>query len=208
METRTAKVIIDYQNVHLTGHDTFAPNGVPKHESLVHPLLFAAQVIEVRNLVLATQAMRGLGPALKYELVSVDVFRGLPSNRDNPDGYRRNQAQKAEWTRDRRVSVTLRSLKPTWVNGVLVPREKGVDVMVAIDLIRSADRHEADVLILASHDTDMEPALAAALEVSDVAIETAGWRGCRVLRVPGERVHHTALDGARFVRSRDRRDYT
>ena len=39
-------VIMDYQNMHLTGHDRFTPPGIPKHESLIHPLLFADEVIK------------------------------------------------------------------------------------------------------------------------------------------------------------------
>lgn len=86
-------------------------------------------------------------------------------------------------------------------------QEKGVDVLVAFELVRSADRRDADVLVQVSHDTDMEPALEAALDAQDVAIETAGWDRCRILRVPGKRIWHTRLFGQEFVASRDRRDY-
>lgn len=208
METRSARVIIDYQNIHLSGHDRFAPSGLLRHESLVHPLRFAEQWLQVRNHVIGTQAMLHKGDGVLYELAQVAVYRGLPSNADNPNGYRRNLAQQSEWTRDRRVDVTHRSLKPGWSDGVRVVREKGIDVLVAIDLIRSADNEAADVIVLASHDTDLEPALEAALNASSSRIETVGWDGCRVLRVPGSRVHHTYLDARRFIQSRDRRDYT
>lgn len=70
MELRTV-VIIDYQNVHLTGHGLFtASKYLPKHEALIDPLHFANQLIIARN-----------------------------------------QAQKSQWERDRRVSVHLRPLK-------------------------------------------------------------------------------------------------
>ena len=39
----SAAVIIDYQNIHLTGHDRFTPLGLPKHESLIHPLRFGVK---------------------------------------------------------------------------------------------------------------------------------------------------------------------
>lgn len=55
--TATAAVIIDYQNIHLTAHDCFAPPGTPKHETLIHPLLFAEQVMERRRAALAPQWM-------------------------------------------------------------------------------------------------------------------------------------------------------
>lgn len=169
----------------------------------MHPLHFANQWLNVRNSLLSGSS--GSGP---YEISSVAVYRGNPSNNENPKAYQRNQAQKSEWTRDKRVSVHYRTLQYIWHEGIRLPREKGVDVMVALDLVRSADRHEADVIVLASHDTDMEPALAAAAENEDCTIETVGWDGCRVLRVPGKRIWHTRLRGENFVRSRDRKDYT
>src|SRR5450830_2096128 len=102
-------------------------------------------------------------PATPLRLDNVVVYRGLPSNAENPNAYRRNQAQKSEWTRDRRVEVNYRPLKYNWANGHRVAQEKGVDVLVALDLVRSADRGGFDVLVLATHDSDLEPALAAAL---------------------------------------------
>ncbi|GMA26707.1 hypothetical protein GCM10025864_44660 [Luteimicrobium album] len=39
MERRSVKLVIDYQNIHLTGHGVFVPDSVPRHESLIHPLL-------------------------------------------------------------------------------------------------------------------------------------------------------------------------
>lgn len=48
-DLRTA-VVIDYQNLHLTGHQRFqATKWGPKHEALVDPLLFAQQLLQVRN---------------------------------------------------------------------------------------------------------------------------------------------------------------
>ena len=46
-DLRTA-VIIDYQNVHLTGAGVFEPYQ-PPHEHLVHPLHFANQIITCRS---------------------------------------------------------------------------------------------------------------------------------------------------------------
>ncbi|GMA26706.1 hypothetical protein GCM10025864_44650 [Luteimicrobium album] len=145
---------------------------------------------------------------MQYVIEKVVVYRGLPSNTENPNAYRRNLAQQSEWTRDPRVEVIHRGLRYSWVNGERHAQEKGVDVLVALDFVRSADRGDADVVVLASHDTDLEPALAAAFESGKVGVETAGWDGCRVLRVPGRRVWHTRLHGDAFVRARDRKDYT
>ena len=46
MSDLRAVVVIDYQNVHLTGHGLFACSRyAPAHEALVDPLLFANQLI-------------------------------------------------------------------------------------------------------------------------------------------------------------------
>ncbi len=46
-------VVMDYQNVHLVGHDVF-PSARPllRHETLVDPLLFSTQLIKARNLAM------------------------------------------------------------------------------------------------------------------------------------------------------------
>jgi hypothetical protein len=43
-------VVIDYQNVHLTGHGLYESTELlPRHEALVDPLLFASRLLQVRN---------------------------------------------------------------------------------------------------------------------------------------------------------------
>lgn len=103
---RRAVVVIDYQNVHLTGHGQFASTRLlPKHEALVDPLLFVSALIRTRN---AAQRP-GMAQAV---LRKVRVYGGLPAPEHDPDAYRRNLAQQAQWERDRRVQVTLRSRLP------------------------------------------------------------------------------------------------
>ena len=103
-DLRTA-IVIDYQNVHLTGHGRFgATKNKPKHEALIDPLFLARQIIQVRN-------SRQRGGAAHAALRSVDVYRGLPSSDHEPDAYARNLAQKAQWERDKRVAVTHRPLR-------------------------------------------------------------------------------------------------
>lgn len=122
--------------------------------------------------------------------------------------YRRNLAQKSEWTRDRRVQVTYRALKYYRDGSECVAQEKGVDVLIALELVRSADHGDDDLIILASHDTDLEPALDAALESGRAKIETAGWHNRKRLKPTGSpRLWHTFLGGEQFVRARDRKDY-
>lgn len=198
-------VLIDYQNIHLTAHDLFAPPGTPVRGSLVHPLAFAEKVVEVR-------AARQQIPRQKItQLHAVKVFRGAPSNQREPGLYSAAQRQSAMWSRDPRVEVTYRTLRyprnwgQPWCSDR--PREKGIDVLVALELVDQARSGTHDIVILASHDTDMEPAIERAFRERHARIETAGWQGARRLRPHGRNVWHTALDASHFVKTRDRRDY-
>lgn len=177
-------VVVDYQNVHLTGHSLFDSTRVlPKHETLVDPLLFANALVRERN------ARQRQGMALA-ELRSVLVFRGQPSNEHDPLGYDRNQSQKAEWERDSRVSVTLRPLKYEYQrdgNGRPAtdplgrritdgpPREKGIDVLCALAAVRSAQDPEVDLVVLASSDSDLAPVLDEVRAIGSAKIETFCW---------------------------------
>ncbi len=102
-------IVIDYQNVHLTGHGLFdSTRPLPKHETLADPLLFANILLRVRN-----QSQR---PNMQVaELRRVLVYRGQPSSEHDSKDYARSQAQKAQWERDSRVEVTLRPLKYEYV---------------------------------------------------------------------------------------------
>jgi uncharacterized LabA/DUF88 family protein len=197
-----AAVLIDYQNIHLTAHGCWAPNGLPVHESLIHPMRFGEQVLLTRSRRQRDERQKGA------VLSDVFVFRGLPSNRRQPALYRVNQAQKSEWERDPRVHVTYRPLRygDGWPSQPA--QEKGIDVLVALNLVRIADHATHDIVILAAHDTDLEPALDMAAVAGRVKVETAGWEGCRRLRVPDHSLWHTALGSNEFVACRDRKDYT
>ena len=182
-ELRTS-IVIDYQNLHLTGHNLFdSTRSLPRHETLVDPLLFARQLLLARN---AAQ-LPGLPDAT---LRKVLVFRGQPSPEHDSKGYARNQAQKAHWERDKRVLVTLRPLKYEYqrdATGRLAtdalgrkavlgaPREKGVDVLCALATVREAQSAETDLVILVSSDTDLAPTLDEVVRLGTAKIETACW---------------------------------
>jgi hypothetical protein len=174
---------MDYQNVHLTAHELFAVSRhLPRHESLVDPVHFGIQVIAARN--------RAQRPGMDHAvLAAVLVYRGQPSAEHDPKPYARNQAQKAHWERDGRVSVTHRPLKYRYerdaagqlllgVDGKKVVEskgEKGIDVLCALAVVREAQRPDVDLVILASHDSDLEPALDEALALGSAKIETFSW---------------------------------
>ncbi|MEV8378667.1 hypothetical protein AB0P21_38360 [Kribbella sp. NPDC056861] len=156
---------------------------LPKHETLVDPLLFAGQLLAARNRL----QMPGMAHAT---LRRVLVYRGQPSVEHDPEGYARNQAQKSQWERDGRVQVTLRPLKYDYerdasgrhatdhegkkiVKGS--PREKGVDVLCALAAVREAGDPATDLVILATSDSDLAPALDEVRSLGTAKIETFCW---------------------------------
>jgi uncharacterized LabA/DUF88 family protein len=202
MTDQRVAVVIDYQNMHLTARGQFTPPGTPTHHSLLHPLHLAKQIMIARA---ATQPM-----SLPAKLELVRVFRGLPSSSHDPKNYARSLAQKAEWTREPKVQVNYRPLRYQRENGVLVPREKGVDVLVALEMVQLAQSRSYDVVILAAHDTDLEPALEFALRevaAGGPTIETAGWKDCKRLRASGGQTWHTFLNQSHYQAARDRKQY-
>jgi hypothetical protein len=65
----------------------------------------------------------------------------------------------------------------------LPPREKGVDVKLAIDLVMKAIEDVYDVAIIASCDSDLNPAIDALLELKALHgkpdVEVIAWEGRR-----------------------------
>ena len=159
-------IIVDYQNVHLTGHGLFgSTRALPLHETLVDPLLFGQHLLRARN----ARQRPGMASAVLRRIL---VYRGQPSPDHDSANYARNLAQKAHWERDPRVEVTLRPLKyeylkdaagiyATDIHGKRIvsgkPREKGVDVLCALAAIREAQDPGTDLVILASSDSDLSP---------------------------------------------------
>lgn len=90
-------------------------------------------------------------------------------------------------------------------------KEKGIDVLVALELVKVAAAisgpYTHDTVILAAHDTDLEPALSLATQLADGRVETAGWHGAKQLRIPERRLWHTVLDEQDFHASRDSKNY-
>jgi len=195
-------LFIDYQNVHLVGHGLFAPTGTPPHQTLVDPRKLA-DVIDQKRLAAGKPGM----------INAVYVFRGLPSNKHEPAANRRNKMQASEWTRDRRVAVTHRSLRylDSWPTTPV--REKGVDVLLAVRFVEEALKSQADVLILASRDSDLAPAIEMALGVANPPIvEVCNWDGGGRLRPSAksgtqDSVWCTWLNGDSFAAVRDQREY-
>jgi uncharacterized LabA/DUF88 family protein len=86
-------------------------------------------------------------------------------------------------------------------------REKGIDVWIAIDLVRMALRREYEVAILFSRDQDLLPALELVVDQPDVHTEVATWEGTSKLFLKYRHMYCHKLDEASFVAARDPRVY-
>ena len=88
--------------------------------------------------------------------------------------------------------------------------EKGIDVLLAVDLVRGAYLDEYDTAVVASADTDLLPALRETLRAGK-RVETSSWSGPEIgftaLRVPGHRIWSHHLSRGHFERVQDTTDY-
>lgn len=191
--------VIDYQNMHLTAHNLFTPN-LNKRASLLHPLDLAQVVLSRRGQFFKEQVTQ-------FKITQVRVFRGLPSNRQEPEKYAQNLSQKSEWSKDRRVRIEYLELKYRTKQG-LPPQEKGIDVLTALNFVEMAQSGEFELVVLMTHDTDLQPALRMANLSSGVRIETAGWTGLNKLRLKEQKLFHTYLTVGDFKNSIDQKDYS
>lgn len=168
-------------NLHLTAAQLFAGSD-PIHKSLIDPLRFSIELISERNSLQKAN--------YSYALVTkILVYRGLPSVEHDSKNYSRNLAQKANWERDPLTEVMYRPLKYPYLRDssgarmrdndgkILVGKaeEKGIDVLCALALVRESQNTNIDLVILASQDTDLVPALNEALAYGSAKIETCSW---------------------------------
>jgi uncharacterized LabA/DUF88 family protein len=199
---RSVWVFIDGQNVYRDAREAF-------HDPRRDPASFG-QVIPLD----LAQLLSDLGPQPR-RLRQVCIYTGAPSNRRQPDAYRAHMKQRAAWLAAG-VRVFARTLQYPHDWPAQKAREKGVDVALAVDLIRfGLVERMFDVGIVASTDTDLVPALNALVE-GPVA-RSSGWPRVEVmtwapnqkrLRLPGRRIWCHNLDRQHYERVRDRTNYT
>ncbi len=172
-----AAVIIDYQNMHTTGVQSFQPQANQRDFPL-NPLKFGEALIQFRN-------SRVTDSSLLAELTGVEVYRGLPSPIHDPRDHASNIEQKTKWMQDPRVIVTQRNLKydmrPSYYPDGTPKKysskaEKGIDVLCALAIMRNVASTRVDLVIIASHDSDLEPAIEEAHSLSNgTKLETVSW---------------------------------
>ena len=191
-----AHLYVDYQNVHFTAWECFSAYGTPVYDCLIHPGRFADQILAAR---------RGKGYQ-DVDLTEIDVFRGWPSRRHEGAQHARVQRQASNSTRDRRVKMHLRTLQYPRDWPTSPAKEKGVDVEMAIEIVRAGLTGAADLVIVATRDTDIVPAIELVSASTGASVELAGWHGQSELKVAGAS-GSVLLQRPAFNRSRDTLNY-
>jgi hypothetical protein len=187
-------VFIDYQNVTMTAREAFPLSTAERPWTNIDPVRFAELIVS-----------RRAGVASSVE--QVRIYRGRPNPTRQPTLASLNDAQAASWSRDPRVVVVRRMLRYPKGTPFQPPQEKGVDVALAVDFVSLAHQRRFDVGVIASHDTDLVPALEAVAALRLARVESAAWRGRNRLYTPGASSWCHVLQEADFVAVHDSRNY-
>ena len=172
-ELQRLAVFIDYQNAY---------NGARQAQGATEDGHFTVGQFDPLNLgVLIAKRHPSYRGARLRKLQQVRVYRGMPSRHKNSVGYSAALKQISRWSRSQPpvqpgmlplLEVITRPLD--YRTGE--PREKGIDVLLALDLAFGAASGDFDVVVLFSGDSDLLPALERA-STFDVVCESAVWQG-------------------------------
>lgn len=190
-------VFVDYQNTYRSARDAFHDHALNPHWlGQIHPTAFGQLLIR-----LSGDPERTLG--------QVRMYRGLPSNKQDPRGYAAARRQIAAWETLPQTHVTARSLRYPRDYPRERPEEKGIDVRIALDFYSMAVRREYDVGVLMSLDTDLLPALEEVERMGGgPSAEVAAWSPLgRHLHVKGSRIPCIWVDEDHYRTIQDDRDY-
>lgn len=148
------------------------------------------------------------------ELTQVRVYTGRPSSSRDPKTYGAHMRQCARWAKDRDVVVVPRSIRypRNWPSEPA--QEKGIDVHLAVDLVRGYVADEFDIGIVASTDTDLLPAIEALFELDRrkgyEPVEVCAWQSGdnpKQLRMGARKLWCHPLERKQYNHVRDLTDY-
>lgn len=160
-------VFIDYQNAYRGARQAFGTNDDDPHVVGQFDPLKLSKLIAARHPSYPGAKLR--------RLVQAWVYRGMPSSSKSSVGYGAARRQVNRWQNmssggEFQLRVCTRPLDYRTGH----PREKGIDVQIALDLAFGAADDDFDVVVLFSGDSDLLPALERAA-TAGVACETAAW---------------------------------
>lgn len=168
MSSTRVVVFVDYQNAYRAARRAFHDDSAsPAPLGQFHPERLGEYIVAI-----------GRHPGRVLE--QVRVYRGMPDPSLDNKGYGAARRQVAAWRKAPGVDVTVRSLR--YPRGYqpgrasAKPKEKGIDVQIAVDFVLMAVRDEYDVGVLMSLDTDLRPAIEAVLALGGPSVEVAAWQ--------------------------------
>lgn len=190
-------LFLDYQNVYMSARSLFHPMGAPHWNGQIDPLALGRLLVD--------------RSPFDRELAGVRVYRGLPESTKDPKGYGASQRQISSWAQAPEIEVITRTLRYPQNWPTEKPKEKGIDVALAIDFALMDVRGDYDVGVLMSTDTDLKPALEAVAGSGTARAEVAAWSNpngySRRLSIKGRNLWCHWLDETDYLRVRDTRDY-
>lgn len=183
MTPKRVIVFCDWQNIYRRAREAnFSDSGSPSDVGQVVPLDLGELLAE-------------RGPAGEERVLEqVRIYRGIPKQERDQRGYDAVRSQHGSWSHNRKIEIVPgRITYPAdWSpgkHGGDQPREKGVDVALAIDVVTMAIEGKYDVAIVFSCDNDLLPAVefVASRHSLDPAlpkVEVAAWKGIQTDRRP------------------------
>lgn len=199
-EERTIRttVFVDYQNMYRSAREAFGWEDEGGHYGNFRPYGLGRQMV------------RAPGRMLKQ----VRVYTGIHTPKSNAPQHAQMQRRMSAWVAESPEKVEPLPRPLRYSSERPKGEEKGVDVELAIDLVRLALDNEFDVVVLASCDTDLVPAIQfVADRLPDKRIVTAAWRplpecnAAAPLDLPRGDVERVAIPKTDFDRIADKRNF-
>lgn len=193
-------VFVDWQNTYQTAREVFGWEQYPNEYGNYSPYSLAR--------VLAA----GNGRGSAGQLVHVGIHRGLPSQKWDPVGYAACRRQAAAWIKENPAIVRVH-LRPLRYRQGEPPREKGVDVALAVSAVEwiAHTPIKCDVCIIFSHDSDLLPVVELLTRLkAPECVETAAWSApgyYSKLSAREEQIHHHPISQALFEKVETRINY-
>jgi len=167
----SAILFVDYQNVYRWARRAFEiPDEAPSYVGQFDPVKLAALLEE-----------KGRG---RFAIDQIRIYRGMPGQRYDQIGYSAAQRQIHTWRKNPKIHVFTRPIRypKDWDRSLSreKPKEKGIDVALAVDFVAMAFKKDYELGLIFSADTDLRPALeyVNSDEVSPKG-EVVAWRGVK-----------------------------
>src|SRR2546425_683523 len=194
------KVFIDYQNVYEDARRAFFGHADPVVRGQFSPRRLGEVLLRRPETSLRA-------------LTLIRVYAGRPSTKDAKT-YGAHMRQESAWSREKDVTIVARPLRYPRNWPTERAQQKGIDVHLAVDLIRGYVMDEFDIGIVASTDTDLVPALEAVWrfdrKLGYDPVEVCAWRQgdfAKQLRIEEQPIWCHALKLPDFNRVADLTDY-